>query len=52
MNEPLCSRCNRDEAQEEHTCPYEEEMSYNTEYEDLSLCDCCDDCQSNCAGDI
>jgi hypothetical protein len=48
----MCSRCERDEAAPLHHCPYEVEMSCNASEDELSECDCCDDCYSNCVGDI
>lgn len=35
-------------AEEDHTCPYAEEI--NEDYE--SLCNCCSDCAHECAMDI
>lgn len=35
-------------ANEDHTCPYSEEI-HNDHY---SLCNCCDDCTRECAHDI
>lgn len=51
-NKEMCTRCNREEAQPEHKCPYSVEMRYNENYEDLPDCNCCNDCESTCAGDI
>lgn len=43
-----CSRCNNNDAQEEHTCPYAEEINGDSD----SLCDCCSDCEHECCMDI
>lgn len=43
-----CSHCKRNDAQEEHTCPYQSEINDDNE----SLCDCCDECTDNCLMDI
>lgn len=45
---PKCSRCNKNEAQEEHACPYAEEINDDAE----SLCECCDECRHECCMDI
>jgi hypothetical protein len=43
-----CSRCDYNVAQQEHTCPYAEEIHGDSS----SLCDCCSDCESQCCMDI
>jgi len=43
-----CSRCQKNDASEDHTCPYAEEI--NDDHE--SLCDCCADCEYECGMDI
>lgn len=43
-----CSRCNNNDAQQEHTCPYAEEINGDCE----GLCDCCTDCEHECYMDI
>lgn len=43
-----CSRCQKNDASEDHTCPYAEEI--NDDHE--SLCDCCADCEHECCMDI
>ncbi len=44
---PACPRCKR-AGQEEHPCPYQEEMGGNGDV----VCTCCDVCMSECARDI
>lgn len=43
----LCRSCNTNIAEEEHTCPFGEEI-----HGDHTLCNCCDKCSQNCADDI
>ena len=43
-----CSRCEVNDAQSEHTCPYAEEINDDGD----SLCDCCSDCEHECCMDI
>jgi len=43
-----CSRCNNNDAQQEHSCPYAEEINGDRD----SLCDCCSDCEHECCMDI
>lgn len=43
-----CSRCRTQVAAEPHPCPYAEELSNDSE----TLCDCCSDCEYQCAMDI
>lgn len=45
-------KCKYNDAESEHTCPYDVEMRYNDDEDSFSLCTCCSDCESNCAGDI
>mgnify|MGYP000744665381 CR=1 FL=1 len=45
---PTCSRCDKNPAEEEHTCPYREEIGGDYE----TTCDCCDDCRHECLWDI
>lgn len=40
-----CSTCNNNDAQEEHTCPYAEEINGDSDI----LCDCCSDCEHECS---
>ncbi len=42
-----CESCGDNEATELHTCPYSEEINGDT-----TLCNCCDECQSNCLEEI
>ena len=45
----LCESCGKNEASYElHICPYKNDMYGDEE----TLCNCCDDCYDNCAGDI
>lgn len=46
--ENLCSRCKRNEAESHHQCPYQSDMNGDRDF----TCDCCNDCYSNCLGDI
>lgn len=43
-----CSVCKKNAAQEEHTCPFREDV--NDDHD--SLCDCCDECEQNCCDNI
>lgn len=43
----LCQRCQQDEAREPHTCPFAVEIN-----DDETLCNCCVDCEHECAMDI
>lgn len=43
-----CERCHKHEAQDEHTCPYQEEINDDKEY----TCTCCKECEEDCAMDI
>lgn len=44
----LCNKCEKNEAEEFHTCPYAEEINNDSEF----TCDCCEGCQQQCADDI
>ncbi len=46
--ENLCSHCETRPREEDHTCPFAEDV--NGDFD--SLCDCCDDCTHECAMDI
>lgn len=46
--EDKCESCENEGSLEPHTCPYSEEIGGDFE----TLCNCCENCQSNCAGDI
>lgn len=43
-----CSRCNKNDAAELHTCPFAEDVNNDTE----TLCDCCEECTHECEMDI
>ena len=43
-----CPKCEEREAQEEHTCPYLEEIGNSYE----ELCTCCEYCTQNCAMEV
>ena len=45
----LCETCNKNEAQEPHPCPFQQEI-YGDNTEDF--CTCCKDCEQDCADDI
>jgi hypothetical protein len=48
MEEELC-KCGDEGSSYPHTCPFAMEMSCG---EDDSECNCCDECELNCAMDI
>ena len=44
-----CQFCNKNDGTSElHVCPYKSEINDNEE----DLCNCCEDCQHECAMDI
>ncbi len=43
----VCSKCGQNPASELHPCPFAEEINDNHEE-----CDCCDECESECADEI
>ena len=43
-----CERCKINDAEELHPCPYNEDINDDSE----TLCNCCADCQHECAMDI
>jgi hypothetical protein len=43
-----CGKCDKNSAQNEHTCPYQSDVNDDDEY----TCDCCDECCQDCADDI
>ena len=47
INDSVCGRCKTEQAIPDHTCPYAQEI-----HNDDKLCNCCDDCQYNCAMEI
>ena len=46
--EPLCQHCKKEPAEEPHLCPFGREIHGDDE----SLCNCCADCEYQCAMDI
>lgn len=44
---PVCNGCGKD-GQEDHGCPYREEINNNHEFQ----CNCCRNCRHECAMDI
>lgn len=42
---PICSKCEKNEAKEPHSCPYKCEIDDDFESE----CDCCDECCDDCS---
>ena len=46
-NIELCPKCGLHPAQAPHTCPYDVEIN-----DDYDLCTCCEECESDCLGDI
>ena len=46
MEEIKC-KCGQ-QGQEDHPCPYDEDVNNNPD----SVCNCCNDCCNNCADDI
>lgn len=44
----LCEHCHKNDAEADHTCPYAADI--HDDYE--TLCNCCEDCQYECAQDI
>jgi len=42
-----CSRCDKNDAQDSHTCPYQREINDNDDE-----CDCCSECEHECCMDI
>ena len=43
-----CENCENYPAAEPHTCPYAEEINIDK----TTLCNCCKNCESNCAQDL
>lgn len=43
-----CEKCQVNDACDDHTCPYAEEINNDSE----STCNCCDECTQECAMDI
>lgn len=44
----LCHHCQTNDATEPHPCPYKAEIGDDAE----TLCNCCADCEYECAQDI
>jgi len=47
-NMSKCPKCEKNESEDEHPCPYKIELFDDEE----SLCDCCMECRFNCAMDV
>lgn len=43
-----CNKCKTYPAAGEHTCPYQRDVNNDDE----TLCNCCDECEQQCAADI
>lgn len=43
-----CTRCENNAAEPEHSCPYQSEINGDDQY----ACDCCKECEYNCAMEI
>lgn len=43
-----CRQCKKNDALEEHVCPYLEDVCGDFD----TTCNCCDKCQNNCAMEI
>lgn len=43
-----CPKCQKNEAQDDHTCPFAGDIHDDHE----TLCNCCDQCTQDCADDI
>ena len=44
---PYCHNCEKNLKQEEHPCPFASEI-----HNDESPCECCEECENECAQDI
>ena len=44
----LCPRCERNEKQEIHPCPFDCEINPDN----IRMCDCCEECTQMCRDDI
>ena len=40
----ICEQCNSEPGEQDHTCPYKEEIGDDNE----SLCNCCEECRYQC----
>lgn len=47
-DQSLCNNCKIREKTELHTCPFKVEIDDDIE----SVCDCCEECQDQCADDV
>jgi hypothetical protein len=43
-----CPQCKSNNGQDDHTCPYSEEINCDSE----TMCNCCVDCEHECAMSI
>lgn len=43
-----CNMCNKNKSKKLHTCPYHEDINNDSN----TLCNCCDECQMECAMSI
>ena len=48
INKKKCPSCGKREATEPHTCPFQVEINGDEE----TLCECCSECEGECAMDI
>ena len=48
FNPCLCWKCQKNEASEDHTCPYESEINGDDE----TMCNCCSECEYDCGQEI
>lgn len=48
MSDKMCPGCNKNPAQEPHPCPFCADVNNDTE----RLCECCEECELDCALDI
>jgi len=48
MENDLCDNCQKNKAEELHTCPYAKEIHDNYELK----CNCCPECRQGCLWDI
>jgi hypothetical protein len=46
-NNEIC-KCGKSASMDDHTCPFREELNNDSE----SLCNCCANCQYECAMDV
>lgn len=48
LDSDKCPRCLINKSENDHACPYHEEINDDFEYR----CNCCDDCRHDCAMSI